>query len=165
MEIVTDKRFKNLFKIKKYSPIKLKYAISPLLKQDLLESHVLVYVAIDKSNGANTPIGFSVWASNEQLEEYDILAFIYVFSEYRRKHIAKQLVDCNKTKVILVDEPDFKSGKMLETYYADKTVYGRKDGYEWVPLNEQEQETLTKLTGKSYESITSSFDNFESPKL
>ena len=54
---------------------------------------------------------------------------------------------------------------MLETYYADKTVYGRKDGYEWVPLNEQEQEKLTKLTGKSYHSITSSFDNFESPKF
>jgi hypothetical protein len=117
-----------MINLRKYSIYSFKYAITPLKKQDFLEEHVQVYIALEKTT--KEIIGFSIWARNLQLEEYNILVFVYVFQKHRRNYVAKKLLEGAKTKVILVDEPNLETRKLLSKYFKEKTILGLKDEYE-----------------------------------
>jgi hypothetical protein len=128
MEIIQDSRLRKMINLRKYSIYSFKYAITPLKKQDFLEEHVQVYIALEKTT--KEIIGFSIWARNLQLEEYNILVFVYVFQKHRRNYVAKKLLEGAKTKVILVDEPNLETRKLLSKYFKEKTILGLKDEYE-----------------------------------
>lgn len=165
MEIAEDIRFHNFLRVRKYSPYQFKYAISPLKKKDFLELTVMVYIAIDTNEESSKIAGFSIWAYNTQLEEYDMLVYLYVFSEFRRNKIAKKLISCHQSLVILPDEGNNITRNLLSTYFREKVVFGIKDSYKWVPENGAEQKRLNDIIGEVFTSMESTFDNFMFPKL
>ena len=129
-----------------------------------MESHALMQVALDITNGKKNVTGFSIWSYNNEMEEHDMLEFLYTFIKYRKNHIAVELVKNFSGKVLLVNEPSIYIRKLLTTYYPN-SIIGKKINFEWRAENKLEQEKIQKQLAKDYENMTTPFENFTLPKI
>jgi hypothetical protein len=78
------------------------------------------------------------------------LGHVYVFEIFRRRKIAKTLIESNKVKIILTDEPTMQTRNLFSLYFQKNTIYGYKDEYEWRPENESEKKRLSSLALSHY---------------
>ena len=156
-EIFIDQRFKNFIRMRKYPATKFRNAITPVKEEDFLKKNVSIDVVLD--NETNSIVGFTIWAFNMELQEHNMLVYIYVFVNHRRKKIAKELIEHHKTEVIIADTSEIVR-IVLKKYFEKKVVFMIKNELDWKPESDKEREKIEKVLGRPVVELTSTWNNF-----